>query len=421
MANPAPPGSAELPLADTSPEVGLLLAGLVGLLIIATLVALAARRLKLPYTVGLVVTGMALALARVDVGPRLTHDVIYLLILPPLLFEAALSIHWRELKLDMTPVLLLSTLGVVVSAAVVAVGMNGLLGWPSSAALVFGILIAATDPVAVIAMFKGLGLKGRLKLLVETESLFNDGVAAVLFALALAWATASATEAPSMLASLQTLLTISGGGVVAGLLVGAAAILIVGRTRDHLVSGAVTAAAAYGSFLVAEHLHFSGVLATVSAGLLIGNAALLGGPFRQAFFGDERQFVMDLWEFAAFIANSFIFLLIGLSVAAVPFAWLGLQSLAAAVILVLLGRALTIYPLAALLHASRWRIALRDQHVLWWGGLRGALALALALSLPATLSHANEIRVAAFGVVIFSVVVQGLTMPYLLRRLGCAP
>jgi CPA1 family monovalent cation:H+ antiporter len=420
MANPPSAGSAGLPLTVQGPEVSVLLAGLVGLLIIATIVALAARRLKLPYTVGLVVTGIALALGRVDLGPRLTHDVIYLLILPPLLFEAALSIHWQELKRDMAPVMLLSILGVVVSAAVVAFGMAGLLGWPLKSALVFGVLIAATDPVAVIAMFKDLALKGRLRLLVESESLFNDGVAAVLFAMALAWATASEGTAPSALASLQSLLTISGGGVAAGLLVGAGALLIAGRTRDHLVSGAVTAVAAYGSFLIAEYFHFSGVLATVSAGLLIGNANLLGRPFREALSGDERAFVVDLWEFAAFIANSFIFLLIGLTVAGVPFARLGVQSLAAAIILVLLGRALTVYPLSALLQASRWRIALRDQHVLWWGGLRGALALALALSLPASLAYANEIRVAAFAVVVFSVVVQGLTMPYLLRRLGRA-
>jgi CPA1 family monovalent cation:H+ antiporter len=419
MANPSS-GSAGLPLIETGPDMSILLASMVGLLIVATLVALAARRLKLPYTVGLVVTGIALALGRIDLGPRLTHDVIYLLILPPLLFEAALSIHWRELRRDMAPVLLLSTLGVIVSAAVVALGMAWLLGWPLESAVVFGILIAATDPVAVIAMFKDLRLTGRLRLLVESESLFNDGVAAVLFALALAWATASGGAAPSVQASLWSLAIISGGGIATGLLVAMGAIVIAGRSTDHLVGGAVTAVAAYGSFLLAEHFHFSGVLATVSAGLLIGNAALLGRPFQQAFSSDERRFVMDLWEFAAFIANSFIFLLIGLTVAGVPFARLGVQSLAAAIILVLLGRALTVYPLSALLHASRWRIALKDQHVLWWGGLRGALALALALSLPPTLAYADEIRVAAFAVVVFSVVVQGLTMPYLLRRLGRA-
>src|SRR6185437_5874435 len=138
-------------------------------------------------TVGLVATGMALAFSPLDVGFGLTHDFIYLVILPPLLFEAAIAIHWRELRRDMLPVLVLSTLGVAISAAVVASGIVWLLAWPPAAALVFGVLIAATDPVAVIAMFKDLGLKGRLRLLVASESLFNDGVAAVLFALALAW------------------------------------------------------------------------------------------------------------------------------------------------------------------------------------------------------------------------------------------
>jgi CPA1 family monovalent cation:H+ antiporter len=295
--------------------------------------------------------------------------------------------------------------------------MMVLLDWPLASAMVFGVLIAATDPVAVIAMFKDLGLKGRLRLLVESESLFNDGVAAVLFTLALAWALAPA--APSgALSVVLTLAKISGGGIAVGLLVGGAALLLAGRTLDHLVSAALTTAAAYGSFLLAEHLHFSGVLATVAAGLLIGNVAVLGQPSSKTFSSREREFVLGFWEFAAFIANSLVFLLIGITVARVPLAGLGFKSLLAAVGLVLLGRALTVYPLCLAFAWSRWAISLRDQHILWWGGLRGALALALALSLPSSLPFAYDIRIATFGVVVFSVLFQGLTMPLLLRKLG---
>ena len=207
------------------------------LMVIAIFVAIAARRLALPYTVGLVLAGAVLAFSRHDTGLRLTHDIIFDLILPPLLFEAAINIPWRELRRDMTPVLILSIAGVVISAAVVAFGMTWLLAWPFASALVFGVLIAATDPVAVIAMFKDTGLGGRLRLLVESESLFNDGVAAVLFGLALTFAQG---QAQGPLQGGWSLLTVSGGGVALGLAVGLLAILVAGRTGEHMVEAAVT-------------------------------------------------------------------------------------------------------------------------------------------------------------------------------------
>jgi len=302
--------------------MGLVLGSWITLLVVAIMVALIARRLSLPYTVGLVATGAVLSFAHLDFGVTLTHDFIYLVILPPLLFEAALSLHWDELRRDFLPVLVLSILGVCISAGVVAWGMHGLLGWPLGPAVVFGVLIAATDPVAVIALFKDLGLKGRLRLLVESESLFNDGVAAVLFSLALGWALTSAGAPLDTAAALQALVLRSGGGIAVGLAVGGITLLLAGRTGDAVVSGAVTSAAAYGSFLVSEHLNVSGVLATVTAGMLIGNMGVLNREQLKSFTEPERQFVTGLWSFAAFIAKSFIFLLIGLAIARVPFAWL---------------------------------------------------------------------------------------------------
>ena len=187
------------------------------LLLVATLVAIVARRVRLPYTVGLILAGAALTFGRIDTGVTLTHDIIFDVILPPLLFEAALNIPWQDLRRDMVPVLVLSIAGVLVSTAVVTAGMHVMLGWPLGSALVFGVLIAATDPVAVIAMFKDTGIGGRLRLLVESESLFNDGVAAVLFGLALSWTGAkmgSGTDA------LWSLAVISGGGIAVGLAAG---------------------------------------------------------------------------------------------------------------------------------------------------------------------------------------------------------
>ena len=401
--------------------MNLLLSRTVGLLIAAIFVAIVARRVRLPYTVGLVVAGVGLALAKVETGTVLTHDFIFDVILPPLLFEAALSIGWAELRRDALPVLTLATLGVVISAVVVAAGMVGILGWPLSSALVFGVLIAATDPVAVIAMFKDTGVTGRLRLLVESESLLNDGVAAVLFGLVLAWALATG-EGRTTSATLAWMLgTTAGGGILVGLLCGGAAIMIAGRTSDHLVETALTGVAAYGSFLLAEYLHLSGVLATVAAGLLMGNLGVLDAPVRNRLSSRGREFVLEFWEFAAFIANSLVFLLIGVTVAGIPLKGLGWTALLIAIGLVLLGRALSVYPLCLPFVRSRWAVPFRQQHVLWWGGLRGALALALALALPSSLAMRNEIVIAAFGVVVFSVVLQGLTMPLLLGALGLLP
>jgi CPA1 family monovalent cation:H+ antiporter len=390
------------------------------LLVTAVFVAIIARRIRLPYTVGLVAAGIGITLVHIKTEAVLTPDIIFNLILPPLLFEAAISIHWSELRRDALPVLTLAILGVVISAAVVGQGISSLLGWPLSSALVLGVLISATDPIAVIAMFKDTGIGGRLRLLVESESLLNDGVAAVLFALTLGWAQASGETVRPMQAG-QSLMLTTGGGILIGLGCGGMAILVAGRTTDHLVETALTVVAAYGSFLVADHLGVSGVLATVSAGLLMGNLGVLKTTELSLLTSQGRDFVLAFWEFAAFIANSIIFLLIGLTVARIPFNGLGMPAILIVVMLVLAGRALSVYPLCLLFTRTQWAIPVREQHVLWWGGLRGALSLGLVLSLPPSLAYRDEIIIAAFGVVVFSVMIQGLTMPLLLRVLGFLP
>lgn len=388
----------------------------ISLLLIATIVALIARRLAFPYTIGLVVTGIGLVLTRNDMGVVLTHDFIFDVILPPLLFEAAINLHWKELRRDALPILTLALAGTLVSAGVVAAGMVFILDWPVAPALLFGVLIAATDPVAVIAMFKDSGIGGRLRLLVEGESLFNDGVAAVLFSLALVGMQTSEGQAVTSTEMMRVLLFTVGGGVIVGLVCARVAIAVAGHTSDHLIESTLTALVAYGSFMVAEHFHFSGVLATVAAGLLAGNLAVLGDRVNSRISLKGREFVLALWEFIAFIANSLVFLLIGLTIAGIPFGQLGVIPFAVVMALVLLGRALTVYPLCLLFVRSRWAIPVSTQHVLWWGGLRGALGLALSLSLPPPLPFRNEILIATFGVVAFSVILQGLTMPPLLRK-----
>ena len=228
----------------------------VELLIAAVIVAMLARRIHLPYTVGLVLTGVAIALFRATGETYLTHDLVFRVILPPLLFEAAINIHWQELRRDALPVLVLAVTGTLVAAGVMTAGLVIVLGWPFSAALLFGTLIAATDPVAVIAMFKDNGVTGRLRLLVESESLFNDGVAAVLFTLALAWAHDGGDEFSSPAALAPTLLLTVAGGLFIGVACAGLAIAIARRTADHLIESTLTAVTAYGSFILAEHLHF---------------------------------------------------------------------------------------------------------------------------------------------------------------------
>ena len=337
----------------------------VSVLAVAMIVAIVARQFKLPYTVGLVVVGLGLALSKSGLGLPLTHDLIFDLILPPLLFEAALTLSWQELRRDIAPILVLSTFGTVIAAGVVTIGMVWLLHWPTPSALVFGVLIAATDPVAIIAMFKDNKVKGRLRLLVESESLFNDGAAAVLFVMALAWSQSAASEQTS-LEAVETLARIVIGGIVIGAACGGAAIIVARRTSEHLIEATLTTVAAYGSFALAEYFHVSGVLATVTTGLIIGSLGVLSADGYDFLTSRGREFVLGFWEFAAFLANSAVFLLIGTNVATMPFQSYGTGVLLTSIAVVIVGRGLTVYPLSLVFLRSRWAISAREQHVLWW-------------------------------------------------------
>ena len=383
------------------PRIGLLL-------LIAALVTLLARRLGMPYAVGLVLAGLGIGLSPLAIEFTLSKDLVFELFLPPLVFEAALHLRWPALRRDLPVIGLLATLGVVLAAALTAAGMTWFAGWPLPTAVVFGALIAATDPVSVIATFQDAGVGGRLRLLVEGERLLNDGTAAVATAVALAWV---AGEAGGPGAIATTFLVTVLGGIACGLGVGAALLLLAGQARDHLVEFTLTTLAAYGSFLLAEHWHLSGILAAVSAGVLAGNAPGLGRA------GDgAREALESYWEYVAFAANSAIFLLLGGHAAReLPAHW---QPALVAIVLVTLSRALAVYPLCAPWSRTALAVDPRHQHVLFWGGLRGALALALALGVPASLPGRDALLTTTFAVVLFSIVVQGLTVTPLLRRLG---
>ena len=384
------------------------------LLLIAAVVSMLARKMHLPYTVGLVIAGLGIAFLALPLEINLTKDLIFKAFLPPLIFEAAFLMPWKYLRRDLPVTLTLATVGVVVAAAVVTFGIYYGLHWPWQAALLFGVLISATDPVSVIATFKVAHVEGRLGLLVEAESLFNDGTAAVLFGVALAVITSDATFSFGGIAG-SFIMTVA-GGVLCGAVIGGAALMLIGRIQDHLAEITFTTVAAYGSFLLAEHFHLSGVLATLTAGLMLGNLGTLG-----TLTAKGREAVTSFWEYIGFVVNSLIFLLIGMPLARQDFSadW---QPLFVIIILVLLGRAVAIYGCCTLFNKiPKLKVSLGHQHILVWGGLRGALALALVLGLPNDVPMRETIVTIAFGVVAFSIIVQGLTMTPLLKKLGEIP
>ena len=382
------------------------------LLLVSAVVAMVSRRLRLPYSVGLVAAGIVVALLPTVPAVSLTKELLFTVLLPPLIFEGALCIEWKHLRKDLPVVLLLATLGVVFSAGVTAAGMHYLANWQWISALMFGVLIAATDPVSVIAAFKEARVQGRLLLLIESESLFNDGTAAVLFAICLELALGRSLTPVEM--TMRLLITF-GGSLICGAIIAGGMLLLTGHTDDHLVEITFTTVAAYGSFLLAEHLHLSGVLATLTAGMIMGNIGPLG------ILSDRgREAVQSFWEYAAFVANSLVFLLIGIREASQNFRT-GWQSSIAAILVVIVARAVAVYPCCAVFAWSELRVSGKHQHVLFWGGLRGALALALALALPSGMPQRDAIVTASFAVVAFTVFVQGLTLTPLLRAFGEIP
>jgi monovalent cation:H+ antiporter, CPA1 family len=382
------------------------------LLLVAAVVAMVSRRLRLPYSVGLVAAGIFIAILPFAPKVSLTKDLIFTALLPPLLFEAAFYLQWKQLRRDFSVVVTLATAGVLLSACVTAAGMHYFAGWPWLGALVFGVLIAATDPVSVIATFKEAKAQGRLLVLIEAESLLNDGTAAVAFGVVVALASGQQLTSGEVTASL---LKTIGGGILCGAGIGLAALLLVGRTDDHLVEITFTTVAAYGSFLMADHFGLSGVLATITAGLVMGNFTSFG-----TISDRGKEAVQAFWEYAAFVANSLVFLLIGMHEAHQNFAAIRIPA-AIAIALVTLGRAVAIYPCCFIFSRGSLRIPMKQQHVLFWGGLRGALALALALGLPAEVPQREQIITISFAVVAFSVFVQGLTMTPFLRKMGEIP
>jgi len=387
------------------------------LMIVILAVAIITKYVKLPYTIALVVTGLIIALLPQNLATELqvplTSDLILFIFLPPLLFEGAYNLNFRHLRHDLGSVTVLAIFGVLATVGLVGVAVHYLVGLDWAVAFLFGAIVAATDPIAVIATFRQLGTPTRLNTIVEGESLFNDGTSLVIFSIILSF---FSTGSLSVVDGVGQFLQLTVGGLVVGVLIGALYPLLMRRVDDHLVETVFTIVIAYGTYIIAEGFHVSGVIAVVAAGLMVGN---VGGRVAMSF--STRIAVNYTWDLLGFVANSLIFILIGVQLNVDLFARYFWPILVAA-LATLLSRALAVYVLHWLLIRPLGRpIPTRWLAVITWGGLRGALALAAALSIPVGLLPEGlheELLVMAYGVILFTMLGQGLSMGLVVRLMG---
>ncbi len=386
------------------------------LLAVATTVALVARWLRIPYTVALVVAGLALGAAQAFRPPHLTKELLYAVFLPGLLFEAAYHLDFEKFKQNKLTISVMAVPGVIAAIAITGLlltpAVNALHfgdGFELSHGLVFGAVIAATDPIAVVALFKTLGAPKRLAVVVEGESLLNDGTAVVLFTLILTAVSGSATTVPG---AVVDFVRIVGMGLLIGLAFGFSVSKLFELVDDPMIEITLTTVAAYGAFAAAEQFHFSGVIATVASGMLCGNYGA-----RTGMSPSTRVAVESFWEYLAFALNSVVFLLIGFEVSIHSLVVSAIPILVAFVV-VLLTRGVVVGLFSSLLRLSKERMPWRWSVVVAWGGLRGGLSMVLVLGLEPAFPHREMLITMTYGVVVLSILVQGMSMTPLMRWLG---
>lgn len=379
------------------------------LLLVGSAVAVIVRFVPVPYESILAVTGLVAGIA-VGPGelPNAGGDLILFVLLPGLLFDAAFRLDWTLLRQNLPAVAALATAGVGVTTLVVGLLGHWALGLAVPFAILFGAMVAPTDPVSVTALLQKLGMPDRLLNLFQAESLVNDGTGVVVFTIALA-ATAAGAVAPASIA--LDFVRLAGGGIVVGLAVGFAVSLVTSRIDDVRVELSLTAVAAYGGYLLGDLVHVSGILVVVLAAIVTGNVG------RPRGMSERTQQAVDIfWDYTSFVLNTVTFALIGL---AVPLNQLVADPVAIAVgvAVALVARAVSVYLLLPPLWPLRQRVPLRWQHLLVWGGLRGAVATALALSLVGRGDSYDQVRALAYGVVLTSILLQGMTIGPVARAL----
>jgi CPA1 family monovalent cation:H+ antiporter len=389
---------------------------MVMLLVIATIVGIISHRVRLPYTVLLMLVGIALAAIGLVPDIELTQNLLMGVFLPALLFEAAIHFSYDELKKFAPTIATLAAPGVILTALTTAAVLlievatfRIKSGMTFMHYLLFGAIIAATDPIAVIALFKQLGVKRKLAIILEGESLFNDGTAIVVYTVVLSALTSGVL---SLQEGVVLFVTEALFGILLGAVAGASANFIMPFAKDSLISIAITTVAAYGTYLLADSLHASGVLATATAGLFLANMGK-GGRLEPA----QRMAVVSFWRYISFFVSSIVFLLIGLKVNLL-FLVDHVELILFAFLAVLASRAISVFLPLGLLSRMGQPMTIKSATAIWWGGLRGSLSMVLVLSLPDSIAGKQELIAMTFGVVVLSVFVQGSTMGPLVRALG---
>jgi CPA1 family monovalent cation:H+ antiporter len=403
-------------------------ASFVALLGFAATVGILTKFVRIPYTIALVVAGLIVAQLGEDLARqvKITEELVLVLFLPPLLFQAGLHIDLEHLQRKAVPVAILAIPGVLVS--MVAVGLVIRLFLPEAVtaaggvwlpALLFGAMLAPTDPISVLATFKQARAPRLLKTLVEGESLFNDGTGVVLFLILLGalLAVAGGGEPSLTIAGgVVEFVRVAGLGIVVGLGLGLIAFWLLRHLDDHVLENAITVVLVWGTFITAERLNVSGVIAVVVAGLIMGNYGS-----RLAMSKRTRETIDTFWESIDFIVNSIVFLLIGIELAQPEVGGAGkllepavLLTIGAVYVVSLVARGLVVYPLA-FFYGRHWPSGWK--HVVFWAGLKGSIPLALVLGLPIEpLRSLREFLVpVVFGVVLVSLLLQGLSIPALIK------
>lgn len=363
---------------------------------------------QIPYTLLLVIVGLGLAFVDIRLV-NLSPELILSIFLPPLLFEAAWNLKWTALKKDWVPIGLYAVMGVVIAIAGIALGVKEFTGVSIAGALLIGASLSATDPVSVTALFRELGANKRLTTLMEGESLFNDGMAVVAFGFL--FTATQGTSIVTVQGTLLELITVVGVGVAVGGLIGFGISYLTQRFDLPLVEQSLTLVSAYGTYIITEDLGGSGVIGVVTTALILGNFGSRIGMNPRT-----RIIVSEFWEFLAFFVNSIVFLLIGDQVQ-FPTLLDNLPTIVVTILAMTVARAVSVFALGALSNATTKseNISMPVQIILWWGGLRGSVSIALALSLPTALAGRETIIATVFGVVLFTLLVQGLsTKPLLL-------
>jgi CPA1 family monovalent cation:H+ antiporter len=381
------------------------------LLVVAAIVALAARKLNIPYSIALVIAGLILGLSGALHPPALTKELLFAVFLPGLIFEAAVELDADEFWRNRVTIFSLALPGVILATPVVAAGLVFSLAATGAAiswgpAFVFATLIAATDPIAVVSLVRALGAPARLGVLIESESLLNDGTAAVAFTTTVAFVLGAH---PSVGQAAIGFIYAIVAAIALGVAIGLATRRLVTWLDDTRVIITITAVTAYGSFIVAESIHASGVIAVVTAGLLVGDE-----PSRRAIAPAAAHALRSFWDYVAFALNSIVFLLIGFQagVGSLFRSWL---PIVIGFVVVTVGRIIATYAVVAVVPRSQ-RLPRGWTAILSWSGLRGSLAMVLALSLPPEMPQRDLVIEMTVGVVVLSILLQGLTVAPLLRH-----